>query len=298
MADPRVAVVVMTHNRVDALLETLARLSRLPEEPPIVVVDNGSGDGTADAVRARFPQVELLALEDNVGAAARNLGVARVDPPYVAFCDDDTWWEPGSLSRAADVLDADGRLAVVTGTIVVEPGGEEDPVVEELRDSPVPSPEGCPGPVLLSFLAGASMVRTQAYRAAGGFEPRLEVGGEEALLSADLAAAGWLMVHIPDVVVHHLPSPARDAHLRRRRGIRNALWFFWLRRPAGAALRRSAHLLATIPRDRHSAAALVDALRGVPWVLRNRRVVPAEVETGLRLLDEPQMSSRARQYVS
>ncbi|HEV2068941.1 MAG TPA: glycosyltransferase [Acidimicrobiales bacterium] len=298
MADPRVAVVVMTHNRVDELLATLARLSRLPEEPPIVVVDNGSDDGTAEAVRAQFPAVDLVALEANVGAAARNLGVARVDQPYVAFCDDDTWWDPGSLSRAADVFDADGQVAVVTGTIVVEPGGEDDPVVDELRHSPVPSPEGCPGPVLLSFLAGASMIRADAYQAAGGFEPRLQVGGEEALLGVDLAAAGWLMVHIADVVVHHLPSPTRDPHLRRRQGIRNALWFFWLRRPAGAALRRSSHLMATMPRDCHSAAAVAAAVRGLPWVLRNRRVVPAEVEAGLRLLDEPQMHSRARQYVS
>jgi GT2 family glycosyltransferase len=298
VADPRVAVVVMTHNRAGELLETLARLTRLPEQPPVLVVDNGSHDGTAEAVRSRFPSVEVLALERNVGAAARNLGVARVDRPYVAFCDDDTWWEPGSLSRAADVLDADRRVAVVTGTIVVEPGGAEDPVVDELRHSPVPAPDGCPGPALLSFLAGASMVRTAAYRAAGGFEPRLEVGGEEALLSVDLAAAGWLLVHIPEVVVHHLPSPARDPHLRRRQGIRNALWFFWLRRPAGAALRRSAHLLSTLPRDRHSAGALLDTVRGVPWVLRNRQVVPAEVESGLRLLDDSQMHSGARQYVS
>jgi GT2 family glycosyltransferase len=38
--------------------------------------------------------VELVASPENLGAIGRNVGVARVDTPYVAFCDDDTWWGP------------------------------------------------------------------------------------------------------------------------------------------------------------------------------------------------------------
>lgn len=296
--DPRLAVVVITRDRCGELLATLDRLAALPERPPVVVVDNGSGDGTVAAVRERHPRVDLVALPRNLGAAARNVGVARVDEPYVAFCDDDTSWDPGALGRVADVLDAHPDVAVVTARIVVEPGGREDPVNDELRDSPLPSPPGSPGPALLSFLAGASVVRRSAFVAAGGFEPRLEIGGEESLLAIDLAAAGWRMVHLPDVVVRHRPSPARDAHLRRRQGIRNALWLLWLRRPAPAAWRRTRHLLASAPHDRVTAAAVLDAVRGAGWVRRSRRVVPAEVEAGLRLLDEPQMTSRARRYVS
>src|SRR4051794_35052172 len=121
--DPRVAVVVITHQRRDELLLAVDRLLALPEQPHVVVVDNGSTDGTADAVRARFPEVELVPSPENLGAVGRNVGVARLDTPYVAFCDDDTWWDPGALRTAADVLDAHPRLAVVTARIIVEPGG-------------------------------------------------------------------------------------------------------------------------------------------------------------------------------
>ena len=100
--DPRVAVVMITHNRVDEVLRSLGELTRLPERPRIVVVDNGSNDGTAQAVAGRFPGVELVDAGGNLGAAARTIGVRHVAAPYVAFCDDDTWWEPGSLRRAAD----------------------------------------------------------------------------------------------------------------------------------------------------------------------------------------------------
>ncbi|MGW1241043.1 carbamoyltransferase N-terminal domain-containing protein [Streptomyces bobili] len=110
----------------------LDRLRELPERPPVIVTDNASGDGTAAAVRRGFPEVLLLEPGTNLGAVGRNLAVRHVRTPYVAFCDDDTWWEPGSLRRAADLLDAGRRLAAVTARIVVEPDGGEDLVVKEL----------------------------------------------------------------------------------------------------------------------------------------------------------------------
>jgi hypothetical protein len=57
-------------------------------------------------------------------------------------------------------------------------------------------------------------------------------------------------------------------------------------------------LVRQLPRDRVTALALADALRGVPWVLRERDVVPQEVERGYRLLEEMQLHSKARRYVS
>jgi GT2 family glycosyltransferase len=288
--DPRVAVVVITHQRRDEVLGALARLRALPEQPHVVVVDNGSTDGTAEAVRERFPEVELVASPENLGAIGRNVGVARLDTPFVAFCDDDTWWDPGSLSLAADTLERFPRLAVVTARIVVEPKGTEDPIVAELRNSPVRGAEWLPGPALGSFLAGASVLRREAFLAVGGFSERLWLGGEEELMAGDLAAAG--------LTVHHQASRARDAHKRRRDGIRNTLWTTWLRRPLRPALRRTVHLLRTLPRDRVTAEGLLAAVRGVPWLLRERRVLPPHAEARFAALDQVQRRSTARRYVS
>ena len=296
--DPRVAVVVITHQRRDELLVALARLRELPEQPHVVVVDNGSTDGTAAAVRERFPEVELVASPDNLGAIGRNVGVDRVHTPYVAFCDDDTWWEPGALARAADVLERHPRLAVVTARILVEPEGTEDPIVAELRDSPVRGAGWLPGPALGSFLAGASVVRREAFLEVGGFEERLWLGGEEELMAGDLAAGGWELCYLPELTVHHRASRARDPHRRRRDGIRNTLWTTWLRRPLGPALRRTVHLLRTVPRDRVTASGLLAAARGLPWVLRERRVLPPHAEARFAALEDSQRRSTARRYVS
>ncbi|MFZ0118651.1 MAG: glycosyltransferase [Pseudonocardiaceae bacterium] len=297
MTPGRVTVVIITRDRKAELLGTLAHMTTLPDRAPVVVVDNGSTDHTAEAVIDRFSQVTLVRSDRNLGALGRNLAVRDIDTPYVAFCDDDTRWRPGALTRAADLLDAHPGLASMTGRILVAPTMVEDPITPELRDSPVPGPAWLPGPALLGVLAGASMFRVAAFREVGGFSPRLWLGGEEELLALDLAARGWWMCWAPDVVIEHAPSASRDPRRRRQLGIRNTLWTAWLRRPPLSAMRRTCTLLGSIPRDRASVVAVGEALAGLAWVLRERRVVPPEVERGLRLLEEPQRRSRARRYI-
>jgi GT2 family glycosyltransferase len=293
----RVTVVIITRDRKAELLRTLAHMTALPDRAPVVVVDNGSRDYSADAVAERFGQVTLLRSDRNLGALGRNLAVRGIDTPFVAFCDDDTRWQPGALTRAADLLDAHPGLASVTGRILVAPTMVEDPITPELRDSPVPGPAWLPGPALLGVLAGASMFRVAAFRAVGGFSSRLWLGGEEELLALDLAARGWWMCWAPDVVIEHAPSTSRDPRRRRQLGIRNTLWTAWLRRPLPSALRRTGTLLRSVPRDWASVVAVGEALAGMGWVLRERQVVPPEVESGLRLLEKPQRHSPARRYV-
>ena len=75
----------------------------------MILVDNGSADGTVASVPGRRPDATVVELGRNRGAPARNLGVRLASTPYVAFADDDSWWHAGALARAADVLDAHPR---------------------------------------------------------------------------------------------------------------------------------------------------------------------------------------------
>jgi GT2 family glycosyltransferase len=286
---PRATIVVLTHDRRDTVLGTVARLLALAPRPPVIVVDNGSHDGTAAALHARHQDVVVVALRTNRGAAARNVGVQLARTPYVALADDDTWWAPGALERAVAVLDAAPDVAIVSGRVLVGPEAREDPTCALMAASPLSTPVGLRGDAaihaILGFLAGASMVRRAAFLDAGGFEPRLFIGGEEHLLAIDLATRGWSMLYCPDVVVHHHPSPLRDAAARRRLCLRNALWSAWLRRPAGVAVARTVHLLAAHSGDGGALRALWNAAAGVGWVLTHRRVVPSRVEAALRAIE-------------
>ncbi|MFL6252615.1 MAG: glycosyltransferase family 2 protein [Actinomycetes bacterium] len=279
-----VAVVIATRNRGTDLRGTLTRRRALRAQPPIVVVDNGSTDGTAELVRANYPGVQVVGLRRNQGGAARTVGARLVDSPYVAFSDDDSWWAPGALGRAAELLERHPRLAVLAARVLVGPDERLDPVCREMARSPLPSAPDLPGPSVLGFIACGAVVRRAAFLEVGGFDVRLGVGGEEELLSVDLAAGGWGLAYVEEVVAHHHPSPSRDPSGRRRVQVRNALWSAWLRRPLGGAARQTAHLAALAMHQPGAWSGMLLALLGLPWVLRERRPVPRELEAELRTL--------------
>lgn len=278
----RVSVVVVTRNRRASLLRTLGHLTA--EDHPVVVVDNASTDGTSAAVRDAFPHVELVRADRNLGTAGRNLGVHRAGTPYVAFSDDDSWWAPGALGRAAAAFDAHPRLAVVAARIEVGPQRRLDPTCRRMAASPLPAEADLPGPAVLGFVACGAVVRRHAYLAAGGFSELIFFYGEETLLAIDLASAGWGLAYLDDVVAYHHPERRADGDDRARRGVRNELLCAWMRRPVGSALRAGARTLSSVP-ARAAAGGLADALAVLPAALRRRRRVQDEVERRLRLLE-------------
>ncbi|MFZ5870703.1 MAG: glycosyltransferase family 2 protein [Actinomycetota bacterium] len=277
---PDVTVVVASRNRRDELLATLPR-----HEAPVVLVDNASTDGSADAVEAAaFPHVRVVRCGRNLAAAGRTLGTRLATTRYVAFADDDSWWAPGALARAAEVLDAHPGLALLQARILVGPQQRTDPVCEELAASPLPS-AGLPGPRLLGFVACAAMVRRDAFLAVGGFDDVVRFPGEEERVALDLAAAGWDLAYVDDVVVHHHPSPAReDAAARAARVSRSRLLTAVLRRPWPVVAREVRAAVAAGPVGR---AGLRTALPDVPAALRARRRLPDDVEHQLALLAAP-----------
>ncbi len=280
-----IGVVIVTRNRRQRLLETLDHLRPLPGHPPVVVVDNGSTDDTCLAVHEQHPWVQVLALGTNQGGAARNRGVRRLDTDLVAFCDDDSWWEPAALPAAEGMFERHPRLGLVAGRVLVEPQGRLDPVSAVMAVSPLPPLADLPGPRVLGFLACAAIVRRKAFWEAGGFQQRLGVGGEEELLALDLRAAGWELIYAEDIVAHHFPE-RRAPRFRSRTELRNQLWVTWLRRrPASAARRTLALVSKSRPRD--AAAALAMAALDWRWIAHERRALPVAVEEDLLLLEEP-----------
>lgn len=279
----RISVVITTRNRRERLLGNLGRLLALPERPPVVVVDDASTDGTTAAVRGGFPEVTVLRLERSLGAAARTHGVRGAATPYVAFADDDSWWEPGALDRAVRILDRHPHVGLLAARVLVEPDGRDDPTNEALATSPLHE-AGLPRPQVLGFVACGAVVRREAYLDVGGFDPRLHIGGEEELLALDLRRHGWRCVHVPEVVAHHRPDPGPRPG-RRRQLARNALWTAWLRRRWPAATRITVRGVVDGLTDPVVRGGVVEAMRALPAILRDRQALPRDVERARRRVE-------------
>lgn len=258
-------MVIATRNRRDLLLQTLERMRAVYPEVPLIVVDNGSDDGTPRAVRFRCPDVRMIEAHENLGSYARTLGAREAQTEYVAFCDDDTHWDRHAFGRAVELFEQHPRLALVCGKMLVDGG----------TDAMAQSPR---------FIAGAAVVRRAPFLAAGGFHRRYGIGGEEELLAIDLVQMGWRLRYVDDIVTYHLPTTsARVPYRRRATQLRNRLWTAWLRRPLYDAAAITCRTVARNAGDRATWTALREAMNGLSWVRRERRVITGTVRAQLRM---------------
>jgi N-acetylglucosaminyl-diphospho-decaprenol L-rhamnosyltransferase len=103
------SVVVVTYNALPWLEQALESVRGYET----VVVDNGSADGTADFVRDRFPDVQLVEQENKGLASGWNTGVARTSGRYVLLLNSDAWLDEGALEALVSFADAHPEAAVV-----------------------------------------------------------------------------------------------------------------------------------------------------------------------------------------
>jgi hypothetical protein len=224
------------------------------------------------------------------------VGVAAAATPYVAFADDDSWWAPGALIRAAELFAAHPRLAVIAGRILVGPEERLDPVCTEMAASPLPPPPGTalPGPPVLGFVACGALVRRAAFLEVGGFDDVVFFFGEEQRVALDLDRAGWHLSYVDDVVAHHHPSSQRVPVARRALAARNDLLTTWMRRPLRPTVARTATALRRAVRDPVQRAGLAQAVPRLPAALAARRPVPPALERRVRLLEAAPAPTRLR----
>jgi GT2 family glycosyltransferase len=138
-----VAVIVVSWNSagfLDDCLNSVERLERPPAE--LVVVDNGSTDGSADLVRRGHPQATLLALEENLGfCRANNVGIRDTESPFVLALNPDTRLEPDFLEQLLPAFD-DPRVGLASGKLLRFDGRTIDSAGQMLGRSRQPKDRG------------------------------------------------------------------------------------------------------------------------------------------------------------
>lgn len=285
----RAAIVVLNYQRCEALRRTLAaaRRQRGPVHE-VIVVDNGSTDGSVEMVRRDFPDVHLIALDRNEGTAARNVGVAAARADIVVTLDNDVLLTTAEdVARAVDAFARYPRAAVVDFMVLGPDGRLSRRDWCHPRDADrwaeAEFPTSC-------VLEGASACRRAAFLAVGGYWPPLFLGHEGVDLALRLINAGWEVRYTPAVRVQHLVAPAaRPAERIYYTFTRNAVWVALRNLPAGAAVSAVAQDLALMALCAARAGQLGafvrgvrDAVAGTPAALATRRPLSRAARAHLR----------------
>jgi len=281
------------------LLETClpAVLAQTYASYKVIVVDNGSGDGSAAWVAERFPQVRLIRNETNIGfCAGNNQAFAATSAPYLAVLNNDAAPEPAWLAELVramesdprvgmcaskilrwdrhDILDSAGLAPDRSGTFWEWRGGERDDPQEPAKPHEVFGPSGA-----------AALYRRVMLEQVGGFDEDFFAYLEDADLAWRARLAGWRCLYVPTARVYHRHSatggegsPLKGYHLGRNKWwtvIKDYPWpdLLWnLPFVVGYDLAAVGyHLL--VRRDVHPLRGRLAALWTLGTVLRKRRMV-------------------------
>lgn len=257
------SIIVVTFN---AQADVLACVASVHAHPPartweLVVVDNQSTDGTADAVAARWPEVSLIRLPENVGfAAANNIGIRASTGPLILLLNSDTLvaagqiealctaleLEPGAAAAGPRLVDGQGRQELSFGPMI-SPLGEAR---QKLRTRLLASGPGAlrrriaddmARRQFVDWVSGACLlVRRSAAEQVGLLDARYFMYCEDVDFCAALRAAGHRILYVPEVVVTHLRGRSRaSAPVATNRRYRDSqLAFYRKHHPRWAPLLR------------------------------------------------------------
>jgi GT2 family glycosyltransferase len=294
----KVAAVVPTWDAREAALGCLASLARSTIPATAIVVDNGSRDGTAEAVRERFPDAVVVRLAENAGfAAGANRGIERaltLGADAVLLLNNDARLEPSALERLARTLEADATLGLVAPRVHDErpadriwyAGGDFSRATARVRHfRRKERDDGRPDPgrrVGFAPLAVALLSRTAIERV-GLLDERFFLYYEDVDLALRLEAAGLAIGYVPDARAWHVGglTAGRRPVDRFAHEMRSLLHLVRKHATPGelATLVPSIALRHGVGRAllavaRGEPAFVIGALRGVGWFLRETREAP------------------------
>jgi GT2 family glycosyltransferase len=272
----------------------------------ILAVDNASTDGSVEMVRDEFPDVRVVRLDENVGASARNAGVAAAKGDIVVTIDNDVrFTTPDDVERALSVFARRPRAAVVNFMILGPDGTLSHRDWCHPRDPRAWAQSEFPTDYVLE---GASACRRDAFLASGGYWPPFFLGHEGWDLALRLLDAGHELVYTPTVRVRHLVDPSvRPSSRIYYTFTRNAVWVALRNHRPRAAARSIAQDLALMAFAALRAGELSawargvgDGLRGANAALATRRPLAPATYDRLRRVRalKPGVIARIRRHVS
>jgi len=244
-AVPTCAVVLVCWNNKPYLEPCLRSLydTGMRNSIEVVVVDNGSTDGSQDMLRTQFPGVQIVQNSGNVGLGkASNQGIACTTAPYVLLLNNDTIVNGPALDALIDYM-AVNPSAGATGGTLLNPDGtfqaaynrfpslaEEFMIATRLGEmlwDAYPSHRNTTSVQAVDWIGSACLlVRRAALEQIGLLDESYFIYGDETDLCYRLVKGGWKIYHLPEATTIHFGGRSMDRWRRRRMVYRGKMLFF------------------------------------------------------------------------
>ena len=243
-ADNKVSVVIPNYNGKRFLAACLKALLSDAPEAELLVVDNGSADGSRELVEREFPGVRLIALDQNYGfPRAVNEGIRAASRPYVILLNNDTEVLPGFTDALADALEADGRAFSAQAKLISlqDPERIDDAgnyycalgwAFARGKDRPAACYEK-PGAVFAAC-AGAAAYRRELFEKIGSFDEAHFAYLEDIDVGWRARIAGYRNLYVPSAKVLHAgsgTSGSRYNEFKVSLSSRNNIYLIWKNMP-------------------------------------------------------------------
>jgi GT2 family glycosyltransferase len=223
---PAASIFITTRNRREELENAVA--SALAQQVEggveVVVVDDGSTDGTSEMIAAKFPAVKLHRFEQSRGLIVqRNFGARIATAPIVFSIDDDAIFTSPAI--VADVLRHFDQPRI--GAVAI-------PFINVRQDASVTmqqAPDANGVYVTPTYIGTAHALRRELFLALGGYREHLFHQGEESDYCLRMLGAGYLVRLARSAPIHHFESPRRDFRRIDIYGRRNNVLFGWYNVP-------------------------------------------------------------------
>jgi GT2 family glycosyltransferase len=240
---PLVSIISLNWNRRDDLRRTLENIREQTYEPKeIIVVDNGSTDGSSETMRKDFPEVHLISLPSNLGVEGYNIGMKRATGEYLFLIDNDMdLLQKDTLEKVVSYFENSPKLGSVALQVRDKTRitlSHNNPKFWEERGD---EDRGFP---CSAFDGGGVAFRRKVLDIVGHYLPEFFIYHSEVELSTRIWDAGFEVRYFPGVAVSHRESGiSRDDKMQTYYATRNYLWYVWLYYPLRPAFYESFHFL-------------------------------------------------------
>jgi GT2 family glycosyltransferase len=233
-ASPAASIVITSRNRRDEVLRAVASsFAQISTAVEVLVYDDASEDGTAEAIRRLWPACRVFESDTRVGYIVnRNRGFTDAQAPVVFSLDDDAYFtRPDTVAKTLMAFERDPNLFAVA-IPYIEPLNRRS---QSTLDVPCTATEG---QRLRSFVGCAHAIRRAIALGLGGYRELYVHQGEERDLCLRALDRGFVVVYGGYGPVTHMVSGARDTRRVTYFALRNQLLFNWLNLPLGAMIVR------------------------------------------------------------